>query len=98
MLVRQGVALGGSGSTYMYAYVDASYKENMTKEECYNFVSKGKSSVTIMVPQIAITENFISLNNSWLKEHTLSCTKAVSKLTFQVIPKIIRITACPFKS
>ncbi|XP_071840023.1 proteasome subunit beta type-6-like [Apostichopus japonicus] len=41
MIVQQGVALGGSGSTYMYAYVDATYKDNMTKEECYNFVSKG---------------------------------------------------------
>lgn len=44
MIVRQGVALGGSGSTYMYAYVDATYKDNMTKEECYQFVAKGQWS------------------------------------------------------
>lgn len=64
MLVRQGVALGGSGSTYMYAYVDASYKENMTKEECYRFVSKGKSWFIVMAPQIVRAENIMSLNST----------------------------------
>jgi 20S proteasome subunit beta 1 len=41
MIVRQPVALGGSGSTYLYGYVDSTYKENMTKEECHKFIKNG---------------------------------------------------------
>nr|ABB86551.1 proteosome PSMB6/9 protein [Branchiostoma lanceolatum] len=37
MLVRQPVAIGGSGSTYVYGYVDSHFKEGMTKEECFQF-------------------------------------------------------------
>jgi len=37
MLVRQSIAIGGSGSTYVYGYVDANYKEKMTKEACRAF-------------------------------------------------------------
>ncbi|XP_077510420.1 proteasome subunit beta type-6-like [Amblyomma americanum] len=39
MLMRQPVAMGGSGSTYLYGYVDANYKSGMTKEECLKFVT-----------------------------------------------------------
>eukprot|EP00168_Porphyra_purpurea_P012495 TRINITY_DN329_c0_g2_i6.p3 TRINITY_DN329_c0_g2~~TRINITY_DN329_c0_g2_i6.p3 ORF type:complete len:144 (-),score=20.53 TRINITY_DN329_c0_g2_i6:169-600(-) len=37
-LVQQPFAIGGSGSTYIYGYCDANYKEGMTKEECQAFV------------------------------------------------------------
>ncbi|ENN71781.1 hypothetical protein HUJ04_005202 [Dendroctonus ponderosae] len=40
MCVRQPVSIGGSGSSYVYGYVDANYKRNMTKEECTQFVLK----------------------------------------------------------
>lgn len=33
---------GGSGSTYIYGYVDANFKTGMTKEECLKFVANGK--------------------------------------------------------
>eukprot|EP01128_Nolandella_sp_AFSM9_P011821 TRINITY_DN8737_c0_g1_i1.p2 TRINITY_DN8737_c0_g1~~TRINITY_DN8737_c0_g1_i1.p2 ORF type:complete len:214 (+),score=52.47 TRINITY_DN8737_c0_g1_i1:45-686(+) len=36
--VRQPFAIGGSGSTYIYAHCDATYKPKMTKEECLEFV------------------------------------------------------------
>ena len=39
MIVRQPVSIGGSGSTYVYGYVDANFKPNMTKEECCQFVT-----------------------------------------------------------
>lgn len=42
MCTRQKVAIGGSGSTYVYGYVDANYKENMTKEDCMSFVENGE--------------------------------------------------------
>ncbi|XP_076451453.1 proteasome subunit beta type-6-like [Babylonia areolata] len=43
MLQRQPFAIGGSGSTYLYGYVDAEFKENMTKDECLKFVSRAVS-------------------------------------------------------
>lgn len=37
-MVKQPFAIGGSGSTYIYGYVDANFKEDMTREECETFV------------------------------------------------------------
>eukprot|EP01038_Epipyxis_sp_PR26KG_P007970 gene7970-10810_t len=42
-LVKQNFALGGSGSTYIYGLVDATYKVGMSKEECKDFVKKAVS-------------------------------------------------------
>ncbi|CAH1773988.1 unnamed protein product [Owenia fusiformis] len=39
MLVRQPFSIGGSGSTYVYGHVDATFKEGMTRDECIKFVS-----------------------------------------------------------
>ncbi|XP_014929017.1 proteasome subunit beta type-9 isoform X1 [Acinonyx jubatus] len=40
MLTRQPFAIGGSGSTYIYGYVDAAYKPGMSPEECRCFTTK----------------------------------------------------------
>eukprot|EP00172_Hildenbrandia_rubra_P003827 Plantae.Rhodophyta-Hildenbrandia_rubra.ctg6638.p1 GENE.Plantae.Rhodophyta-Hildenbrandia_rubra.ctg6638~~Plantae.Rhodophyta-Hildenbrandia_rubra.ctg6638.p1 ORF type:complete len:217 (-),score=38.61 Plantae.Rhodophyta-Hildenbrandia_rubra.ctg6638:385-1035(-) len=37
-LMQQPFVIGGSGSTYIYGFCDANYKEGMTKEECKKFV------------------------------------------------------------
>lgn len=37
MLVRQSFTIGGSGSSYVYGYTDANFKEGMTQEEAVNF-------------------------------------------------------------
>lgn len=39
MLVRQPFSIGGSGSTYIYGHVDATFKKNMTREQCVKFCS-----------------------------------------------------------
>uniref|UniRef100_F6Y4Z6 Proteasome subunit beta type-9 n=1 Tax=Equus caballus TaxID=9796 RepID=F6Y4Z6_HORSE len=39
MLTRQPFAIGGSGSTYIYGYVDAAYKQGMSPEECRRFTT-----------------------------------------------------------
>ncbi|XP_044263678.1 proteasome subunit beta type-6 [Tribolium madens] len=39
MCVRQQVSIGGSGSSYVYGYVDANYKPNMSKEDCVKFIT-----------------------------------------------------------
>lgn len=41
-MVRQKVAFGGSGSTYIYGWVDERYRPGMTKEECIAFVRDGE--------------------------------------------------------
>ncbi|XP_046875201.1 proteasome subunit beta type-9 [Hypomesus transpacificus] len=38
LLSRQPFAVGGSGSSYVYGFVDAEYKKGMSKEECQQFV------------------------------------------------------------
>ncbi|XP_043932174.1 proteasome subunit beta type-6-like [Protopterus annectens] len=43
MIVRQSFSIGGSGSTYIYGYVDSSYKPGMTKEECLEFTANAIS-------------------------------------------------------
>ncbi|XP_023243340.1 proteasome subunit beta type-6-like [Centruroides sculpturatus] len=40
MMVRQPCAIGGSGSSYIYGFVDANYRPNMDKEECVQFVTR----------------------------------------------------------
>ncbi|XP_021041598.1 proteasome subunit beta type-9 isoform X1 [Mus caroli] len=39
MLIRQPFTIGGSGSSYIYGYVDAAYKPGMTPEECRRFTT-----------------------------------------------------------
>jgi len=39
-LHKQPFCIGGSGSTYIYGFCDAEYKENMTKDECIDFVKR----------------------------------------------------------
>jgi len=40
MCVRMPFATGGSGSTYVFGFVDSHFKKGMNKEECVEFVSK----------------------------------------------------------
>ncbi|CAM9017969.1 unnamed protein product [Wickerhamomyces anomalus] len=35
---RQNFAIAGSGSSYIYGWTDENYKEDMTKEECVQFI------------------------------------------------------------
>uniref|UniRef100_A0A8C4VQ85 proteasome endopeptidase complex n=1 Tax=Gopherus evgoodei TaxID=1825980 RepID=A0A8C4VQ85_9SAUR len=39
MMVRQPFSVGGSGSSYIYGFVDASYKPGMSREECLSFTA-----------------------------------------------------------
>lgn len=38
LLTRQPFAVGGSGSSYVYGFVDAEYRKNMSKEECQQLI------------------------------------------------------------
>ncbi|XP_050808951.1 proteasome subunit beta type-6-like [Gopherus flavomarginatus] len=39
MMVRQPFSVGSSGSSYIYGFVDASYKPGMSWEECLSFTA-----------------------------------------------------------
>lgn len=41
MLLRQPVTIGGSGSTYIYGYVDAKYRADMSRDQCLQFATNG---------------------------------------------------------
>eukprot|EP00940_MAST-03C_sp_MAST-3C-sp2_P002101 g2101.t1 len=41
--VKQPYCVGGSGSTYIYGLCDATFKKDMTKSECVEFVQKSLS-------------------------------------------------------
>ena len=38
-------AIGGSGSTYIYGYCDATFREDLGQEETVEFVKNGESSL-----------------------------------------------------
>ena len=40
-LHKKPFTIGGSGSTYIYGYCDAAYKEGMNQEEAIDFVKNG---------------------------------------------------------
>lgn len=42
MCVRQKCTIGGSGSSYIYAFVKEFFKDRMQKDDCVEFVKKGK--------------------------------------------------------
>lgn len=42
-MVRQPFAIGGSGSTYIYGYCDASYRKGMSRDECIEFCKQAVS-------------------------------------------------------
>ncbi|XP_030042263.1 proteasome subunit beta type-6 [Microcaecilia unicolor] len=39
MMVHQPFSVGGSGSSYIYGFVDSSYKPGMSKDECLQFTA-----------------------------------------------------------
>ena len=45
MLVRKSVFAGGSGSIYVMGYLDANYRPNMTRDECFNLAKNGNFRV-----------------------------------------------------
>ncbi|KAF6720389.1 Proteasome subunit beta type-6 [Oryzias melastigma] len=40
MLVRQPVSVGGSGSSYIYGFMDSNYKPGLSKDQCLDLTAK----------------------------------------------------------
>lgn len=47
-LFRQPWAIGGSGSTYVYGYCDATYQDGWGRNETVNFVKNSASSLSMV--------------------------------------------------
>lgn len=70
-LVRQPFSIGGSGSTYIYGFCDANFREHMRRDECVAFVtqalalamardgSSGGVIRTVVVEEAGITRSMI---------------------------------------
>ncbi|XP_037068249.1 proteasome subunit beta type-6-like [Pollicipes pollicipes] len=43
MMVRQKVASGGSGSTYIYGFLDSNYRPDFSQEDCVDFIRRAVS-------------------------------------------------------
>lgn len=52
MIVRQALGSGGSGSTYIYGYLDENYRTGMTRQECEEFVKTGKDIAYLPSPGV----------------------------------------------
>lgn len=63
MLLRQPVTIGGSGSTYIYGYVDAKYKPNMSREECLQFATNGTVGIIYFCSQIKLDRDILLYDN-----------------------------------
>lgn len=67
MLVKQPIALGGSGSTYLFGYADANFKPKMTKEECLQFTANGELVLVDTIQRYVVIEyNFVLQPWRWL--------------------------------
>lgn len=42
MCIKQPFAIGGSGSSYLYGYVDANFREGMSLKDCTEFTRNGR--------------------------------------------------------
>jgi 20S proteasome subunit beta 1 len=42
-MIKEPFAIGGSGSSYIYGFCDANYRDNFTQEECIEFVKTGRN-------------------------------------------------------
>ena len=67
---KKPFSIGGSGSSYIYGYCDANYKEGMTKEECIQFT---KNCMDLLF----ISRVFIA--NHSLNYHCIAISLAMSR-------------------
>ena len=69
-LHRQPFSIGGSGSTYIYGYCDANYKDGMTREEAIEFT---KNCEFLLVFPMMFILNFVLSFSLCLKQSLWPC-------------------------
>jgi 20S proteasome subunit beta 1 len=71
MCTRQKVTIGGSGSTYIYGFVDSQYKENMTEAECLQFTLNAVSLAILRDGSSGGVVRLASINKDGVKRQTV---------------------------
>ncbi|XP_029023737.1 proteasome 20S subunit beta 12 isoform X1 [Betta splendens] len=61
MLISQPVTIAGSGSTYIYGYVDAKYKPNMSREQCLQFATNGTDALALAMGRDNVSGGVVHL-------------------------------------
>lgn len=95
-LVRAPYALGGSGSTYIYGFVDANYRLGMTQEECEEFVTRAVAHAMardgssggvvrlVTIQQSGVTRKFVPGNKlPYMPEQEVTGKKAPVPISTQ---------------
>lgn len=54
-IVQQNISIGGSGSSYLYGFMDSQYKDGMTQEECENLVLNGMLNSFLRISMKTVT-------------------------------------------
>jgi 20S proteasome subunit beta 1 len=75
MCVRQPFSIGGSGSTYVYGYVDATYKEGMNEKQCLDFTANTLSLAMSRDGSSGGLIRLASINAAGVTRHVLSGDK-----------------------
>ncbi|XP_054165461.1 proteasome subunit beta type-6-like [Oppia nitens] len=72
MLVNEKCAIGGSGSTYIYGFVDSNYKPNMTEEETMKFVANALSLAMARDGSSGGVIRLAVINKDGIKRHVIT--------------------------
>ncbi|XP_049796902.1 proteasome subunit beta type-6 [Schistocerca nitens] len=71
MCVRMPVTIGGSGSTYVYGYVDANFKLGMTRQECLQFVTNTLTLAMMRDGSSGGVVRLAAIGESGVERHTV---------------------------
>jgi 20S proteasome subunit beta 1 len=71
MCTRQKVTMGGSGSTYIYGFIDSQYKENMSEAECLEFAKNAISLAMLRDGGSGGIIRLASINESGVSRKTI---------------------------
>ncbi|MEQ2192023.1 hypothetical protein XENOCAPTIV_005942 [Xenoophorus captivus] len=75
MLVRQPVAVGGSGSTYVYGFMDSNYKPGLNKDQCLELAASALSLAMERDGSSGGVIRLATISEEGVERRTESCLK-----------------------
>lgn len=61
MVIRSKYAIGGSGSSYVQGHIRENFRENMSQEDCLEFVKKSNCPTVYLFPFVLLLGKVINL-------------------------------------
>ncbi|XP_067945825.1 proteasome subunit beta type-6-like [Watersipora subatra] len=71
-MIKQRLALGGSGSTYIFGYVDSKFKENMSKNEALQFCADSLALAMMRDGGSGGLVNLVAISEQGVEPHMLT--------------------------